>query len=283
MSGPSGLRSGVGQALAVLEEVARSGPSLSANGIARVLGMPRASAYRLINSLVSEEYLLRHPTLDGFLLGVRVVELAHLVAPTQPVVAPDIVTQLRMQTGEAVHFVRYQRGRIVIVDEDPTRPLLSVNRTRRQLASTAIGRLLLAAFAPPLAAHADREAVAEVVSTARSSGITAAEHRRIAQEVTEHDFATYAEADGRGRACVAVPVRTADGRLVGGVALSTADVDLDAATRHLDRLRGAAGLLVQTAEDGRRDDTAGRDDSNQGMSTVNWRTPTSDATGTGPR
>ncbi|MCR2784984.1 MULTISPECIES: helix-turn-helix domain-containing protein [unclassified Microbacterium] len=266
MSGPSGLRSGVGQALAVLEEVARAGPSLSANGIARILGMPRASAYRLINALVSEEYLLRHPTLDGFLLGVRVVELAHLVAPTQPVVAPDIIGQLRMQTGEAVHFVRYQRGRVVVVDEDPMRPLLSVNRTRRQLGSTAIGRLLLAGFAPPLTAHPDREAVAEVISTARSSGITAAEHRRIAAEVTEHDFAAYAEPDGQGRACIAVPVRSGDGRLVGGVALSTADGDLDAAARHLSRVRDSAALLVLAAQDAGR---GGSGDLAQGMSSVN--------------
>ncbi|GAA5093812.1 hypothetical protein GCM10025760_24480 [Microbacterium yannicii] len=244
MSGPS---TGVGQALAVLEEVARSGPSLSANGIARALGMPRSSAYRLINSLVSEEYLLRHPELDGFVLGVRVVELAHLVAPSHAPVVPDIVGGLRADTGEAIHLVNYGHGRVVIVDEDPILPLASAERTRRQLASTAIGRLLLAGFVPTTAPPADHERVREVVTTARTSGIAPKEHLRIAAEVGEAGYSWYVERSGHGRACVAVPLRSAEGRLVGGLALSTATGRLEAATRHLDRLRAAAADLSAAA------------------------------------
>ncbi|WP_019182005.1 IclR family transcriptional regulator [Microbacterium yannicii] len=244
----SALGTGVGQALAVLEEVARSGPTLSANGIARALGMPRTSAYRLINSLVSEEYLLRHPDLDGFVLGVRVVELAHLVAPTRPAPTPDVLGALRAETGEAVHLVRYQRGRVVIVDEDPRQPLVSIERTRRQLASTAIGRLLLAGFAPPLGDHEDQDAVAEVIASARSSGITASEHRRIAAECAENDFALHAEPADHRRACVAVPLRSADGRLRGALALATATGDLALARAHVGRLRTAADVLVREAE-----------------------------------
>lgn len=244
MSGPS-LRSGITQALAVLEEVARSGPTVSANGIARALSLPRTSAYRLINSLVSEEYLVRHPTLDGFLLGVRVVELAHLVAPA-PAPAADIVANLRAETGQAIHFVRYQRGRVVIVDEDPVQPLRSSERTRRQLAATAIGRLLLAAFAPPLALHDDQVAVAEVVSTARTSGITGAEHRAIGAEVAALGYATYTDVDDR--VCIAFPVRADDGRLVAGLALSTGAGSGTSATAYLDRLRAAASLLARSLE-----------------------------------
>ncbi|MEV5071154.1 helix-turn-helix domain-containing protein [Microbacterium sp. LMI12-1-1.1] len=242
MSAPS-LRSGVTQALAVLEEVARSGPTLSANGIARALSLPRTSAYRLVNSLVSEEYLVRHPTLDGFLLGVRVVELAHLVAPSPPPAA-DIVANLRAETGQAVHFVRYQRGRVVIVDEDPTHPLRSAERTRRQLAATAIGRLLLSAFAPPLSAHADQGAVMEVVSTARASGITGAEHRAIAAEVAALGYAACADADDR--ACIAVPVHSDDGRLVAGLALSSPAGFGPGPEQHLDRLRADAALVARS-------------------------------------
>lgn len=243
MSG-SGLGTGVAQALSVLEEVARSGPSVSANGIARALGMPKSSAYRLINSLVSEEYLLRHPELDGFLLGVRVVELAHLVAPRRPLRAADVIDALRSEIDEPVHLVRYQHGRVVIADEDPRLPLLSLDRTRRQLASTAIGRLLLAGYVPTSAPEAARERVHEVVMTARSAGIGPREHLGIAAEVAERDYAAYSEPDANGRACVAVPLRGDDGLLVGGLAVATPTGRLEIVTRHVERLRLAARDLM---------------------------------------
>ncbi|MCT9819010.1 helix-turn-helix domain-containing protein [Microbacterium sp. W1N] len=241
MSG-AGSGSSVGQALAVLEEVARSGPTLSANGIARALGLPRASAYRLINSLVSEEYLLRHPTLDGFSLGVRVVELAHLVAPTRPLSTAEVVAGVRAETGVAVHLARYQRGRVVIVDEDPGRPLRSLDRTRQQLASTAIGRVLLAAYAPPLAAYPDQDAVATVVQTARASGITPQEHREIAAEVFALGYALAVDPSEEQRACVAVPLRTAEGRIVGALAAAAAGPSEAAA--QVGALTGAARRLA---------------------------------------
>lgn len=242
MSAPGG-GSGVGHALAVLEEVARSGPTLSANGIARALGLPRASVYRLVNSLVGDEYLLRHPELDGFSLGVRVVELAHLVAPVRPLSSASIVTDLRRRTGAAVHLARFQHGRVIVVDEDPARPLRSLDRTRRQLASTAIGRLLLTAYAPPLAVHPDQDAVAAVVHTAQASGISPREHRDIAREVLASGIALSADAGDPPRACVAAPVHRAGERIIGALAITVESDREDHALVYRDDVIEAADRL----------------------------------------
>ncbi|MGI9824628.1 IclR family transcriptional regulator [Agromyces sp. Marseille-Q5079] len=244
MSGTSG--GGVALALAVLEEVARGGPTLSANRIAQLLGMPRASAYRLINSLTSEEYLLRHPTLDGFVLGVRVVELAHLIAPRRADPLPEVIAGLRERTGEAVHFVRYAGGRVTIVDEDPDLPLTSIDRTRRQLGATAIGRLLIAEF-PPLEPTSDPTAAKAVAESARASGISIEERRRIAVEVARLGYARSTEPEPVARACIAVPVRSPDGDLVAAVALTIAGDDLSLAERHLAALQAACGELAAIA------------------------------------
>lgn len=243
MSGPSTGRSTLAQALAVLEEVARMGPSQSANAIARSLELPRASAYRIINSLVSDEYLLRHPTLGGFVLGVRVVELAHLIAPRHESPAPTIIGDLRRSTGEAVHFVRYLGGRVIIVDEDPALPFSSRDRTRLDLGSTAIGHLLLWAF-PPVRDPADVASTQTVIETARAAGMTLDDHRRIAAEVSDLGYARHS--DPGGRACIAVPVRTPDGTLVGAVAIvatSGNPADLEV---HVERLRAAGDELAVT-------------------------------------
>ncbi|KQZ11219.1 hypothetical protein ASD23_03800 [Agromyces sp. Root1464] len=245
MSGPSGA-GGVALALAVLEEVARGGPTLSANRIAQLLGMPRASAYRLINSLTSEEYLLRHPSLDGFVLGVRVVELAHLIAPRRADPVPDLIAGLRRRTGAAVHFVRYTGGRVLVVDEDPDLPLLSIDRTRRQLGATAIGRLLIAEY-PPLEATTDPGAAKAVAVSAHAAGISIEERRRIAVDVSRLGYANCIEPGPDARVCIAVPVRSPEGDLAAAVALTVPGVDLAAAVRHLGAVTAAVEELARAS------------------------------------
>ena len=66
----------VDNAFSILEEVARSGAGVSAREIAENLGMPRATAYRILKHLVQQEYLVRSPDLSGFALGQRVRNLA---------------------------------------------------------------------------------------------------------------------------------------------------------------------------------------------------------------
>ncbi|GAA1549584.1 helix-turn-helix domain-containing protein [Nocardioides humi] len=68
-------------AFSILEEVARSGAGVSAREIAENLGLPRATAYRLLKHLVQQEYLVRSPDLSGFALGQRVRDLAIAVGP----------------------------------------------------------------------------------------------------------------------------------------------------------------------------------------------------------
>ncbi|WP_028655341.1 helix-turn-helix domain-containing protein [Nocardioides sp. J54] len=63
-------------AFLILEEVARGGAGISAREIAENLGLPRATAYRLLKHLVQQEYLVRSPDLAGFALGQRVRNLA---------------------------------------------------------------------------------------------------------------------------------------------------------------------------------------------------------------
>ncbi len=68
----------VRNAFAVLEEVARCGAGVTGTQVARNLGMPKATAYRLLNMLVEDEYLVRVPDLSGFALGRKVAWLVGL-------------------------------------------------------------------------------------------------------------------------------------------------------------------------------------------------------------
>ena len=135
----------VHSALAVLEEVARSGAGISAQQISDRLGLPRATAYRILNLLVQDEYLVRMPDLRGFALGRKVAELADVAhAQDAAATARTVVAELRGRIRGGVHLAVYTEGRVVPVDVDPDFPLSDPKRISADLSVFALGRLLLA-------------------------------------------------------------------------------------------------------------------------------------------
>jgi DNA-binding IclR family transcriptional regulator len=175
-------------ALTVLEEVARLGAGVTAQEISLSLRLPRATTYRLINVLVQDEYLVRMPDLTGFALGRKVVELAQLVTPSPPPRAVrEVIAGLRSRVRGGIHLVRYEGDRVLIIDADPDFPLSDESRISRDLSASAIGRLLLAE---------------------RSGDASSAGYETQTDELTP------------GYGCLALPIRAADGRLVGALCLS---------------------------------------------------------------
>lgn len=68
--------SAVDGAFAVLEKVVELGPGVTGRELVAALPMSKATVYRIIKHLVEHEYLVRTPDLTGFMLGVRVLNLA---------------------------------------------------------------------------------------------------------------------------------------------------------------------------------------------------------------
>lgn len=179
-------------ALTVLEAVAELGPGATAREISTALGLPRATAYRLLNLLVQDEYLVRTPDLSGFALGAKVVNLARSAAPRWvPSVAREVLTEVRTRIRGGVHLVFYTDGRVEVADEDSDFPLSDPVRLTREPQRYALGRMLLA--------EQGRLDVADL----DHYGVT----RQIGEISPEY-------------ACLAVPIRTAAGVLAGGLAFS---------------------------------------------------------------
>jgi DNA-binding IclR family transcriptional regulator len=219
-------------ALAVIEEVARSGPGVTAQEISLALAMPRATAYRLIALLVEDDYLVRMPDLRGFALGRRVVQLASLVAPPPPPrAARSVLDALRAHIRGGIHLVRYDGDRVQPLDLDPDFPLTDEPRALRELDASAMGRLLLAELAAagrplPGTVRASAERVSEIRRQTEAAGY--------ARQVAEFS---------RGYGCIAVPIRGPRGRLVAGLALSAPVTRVERPGDVLDRLRDGARSL----------------------------------------
>ncbi|ROP63560.1 IclR family transcriptional regulator [Curtobacterium sp. PhB130] len=198
-------------ALSVLEAVAHAGPGVTAQQISDVLGMPRATTYRLITLLVEDEYLVRLPDLRGFALGHKVAELAGVgsAAVPGPAASPlpravrAVLGDVRSAVRAGVHLARYDATGITDIDVDPDFPLLDEAALRSSPGRSAMGRL-----------HAAGGGSAVQVGT----------------------FA-------RGFGCLALPVLGERGELVAGLTLSAPSSRIEAPGSALASLRAAVARL----------------------------------------
>ncbi len=138
-------RSTASNSLRILEVVARFGTGTTAKEITDALQMPPATAYRLLNSLVGEEYLARTSDLRGFALGHAISGL--ITAATPPTVstaAHTAIEEFRNGTRFAVHLIMFRNASLRIADEDPDHPLNSAFEMLRYPHASAAGKLMLA-------------------------------------------------------------------------------------------------------------------------------------------
>lgn len=118
-------------ALELLEAVAHAGPGVTAAELAAATGLPRATAYRLLNLLVADEYVVRLPDLSGFALGTRVEGLVAAAAPVRVVSAVrSELQELRAGMRPAVHLLLLRGPSVRMAEEDPLSPLAFTGRER---------------------------------------------------------------------------------------------------------------------------------------------------------
>jgi DNA-binding IclR family transcriptional regulator len=202
------------KALMLLEAVAQLGSGATARDISSLSGIPPATAYRLLNLLVADGFLVRVSDLSGFALGRRTRELAGEVgAPAAEdfSTAHAVVEQLRARVRFGIFVASYAEDRIRLVDRDPDHELAGESVIRTHLHASAIGRLLLShrpGLEPrgplrPLTGRTivEPDALAVELGRIRESGV--------AHEVDEIKV---------GRSALAVPLRDSRTTVIGCIA-----------------------------------------------------------------
>jgi DNA-binding IclR family transcriptional regulator len=212
-------------ALHALEEVARHGPGVTAQEIAKALDVSAPTAYRLLNLLVGEEYLVRLPDLSGFALGRRAMEFvgtAASAAPQIPRRARALIARLRSSTRWGVHLITYANGHLHVVDPDPDHPPHDEVFLERHMELCAAGRLLLSDA---------------VVADTPQVGVPQERHPRYAIQVGELESHL---------GCVAIAVRDEAGILIGAIAIAGPAHRMAEAVEEL--LRNAAPVAQELAD-----------------------------------
>ena len=119
--------------LAILDELARSGPVLSADALISRLGYSRGTGYRYIKTLVAKGLLQR--LANGYGLGPRITELDFQLRESDPVLSllGPLIKQLSEETEGHALLAQFFDDRVVVTLQEvgTSRIRVSYGRGRR--------------------------------------------------------------------------------------------------------------------------------------------------------
>ncbi|MGW4774039.1 IclR family transcriptional regulator [Nocardia sp. NPDC004278] len=228
----------VTNSIAILEAVADCGAGVTAKEIAERLGIAPATTYRLLNSLVADEYLVRTADLRGFALGARLRGLATAInVPVVPTAARTLLDEFRGSTRFAVHLMNFRPAAVQVISEDPDHPIPGARELARHLHASAAGKLLLSSRT---------EWRTMVATPVRIAARTKVDHGALARDlqlIRESGYATAIDELIPGIACLALPIYKPSGTLTGALCLSGPSNRLTVLETHRDSARDCAARL----------------------------------------
>ena len=237
---------------AIIDFVARSPAAVEVTSVIEELALPKATAYRLVDGLISAGFLAREPVRKRLTVGVKLTELAFgtLRASMRDASRHALLRRLVHQVNETCNIGIMLHGEIVYLDrvESEHWPLrLQYHAgSRVPLHCTAIGKLFLALMPSPRRRHLlqSLELRRFTKGTITERSRLEAEFKQIRKERVSFDREDYLV----GVVCMAVPVIGRNGETLAAIAIQApkARMNVRAALDHLPALRRAAEELAET-------------------------------------
>lgn len=234
----------IARALAVLEATAQNGSS-TARTISEATSIPLPSVYRIAQELIRAEYLIHLKDEKRFALGYKLHRLA--VGLHNDLGVPHVVREEVRTLHENLNVAAYlaiHRGTdfvVVFVADSPLSPRLSSMGFgfHDNPHATAFGKVGLSSLDT-----AEREKYLAQKELPKLTPHTLTEPEQLRNQLTEIALTGAAwehQEFQKGTECLAVPVKAADGTLIGSVAVSAPVGAFDGRVRHVeDRVRACA-------------------------------------------
>ncbi len=243
----------VAKALEVLDLVASFGRPVRFSDVLDLSPYPKATLYRLLQTLVSQGMLSFDPERGCYSMGMRLVRLAHVAwqqSSLAPIARPHL-DRLSAEVGETVHLAQLDHAQVLYVDKRNARdpiPMYSQAGKVGPAYCTGVGKAMLAHIPEAqlpgvLAQQSWHRFTDRTITTAEAMQ---AELGRI----RARGFAFDDEEHEPGIICVALPILSSHGGILGALSVTstTARTTLPALEALVPMIRDIARTIAQETE-----------------------------------
>lgn len=244
----------VGKALGVLELVADMNRPVRFNEILAACDMPKATVYRLVQTLTGEGMLAYDPDAQVYAPGLRLLKLAHSAWSQSSLaqIAEPHIDALSQATGETVHLAQLDNGQVLYLEKRNAAKPISMFAEAGKVGPaycTGVGKAMLANLGPDLMETAISQ---QSFHRFTANTVTSADAlRRELAEVRKQGLSLDREEHEVGIICLAVPILTVQGKLLGGLSVTSTIEQQPLAefeTAYAEKLKSVAGEISKAAE-----------------------------------
>lgn len=244
----------VGKAFRVLDEVAAHGRPVRFGELLQHSPFPKATLYRLVQTLVSQGMLGYDDERQTYALGIRLVGLAHAAwrqSSLAPIARP-FLDALAAESGETVHLAQLDNGQVLYVDKrNAAKPIEMFSQAGKvgPAYCTGVGKAMLAFLKEPDLARAIEKQAFYRYTHATLTSLEAL--RRELAEIREQGVAFDREEHEPGIICIAAPIHSRKSGPMGAVSIttSTQHKSLSDLEIHRPLLDETARKIAKAAED----------------------------------
>ncbi len=243
----------IGKACDVLDQVAAFGRPVRFAELLDNSSFPKATLYRFLQSLTHQRMLSYDPDRQTYAPGLRLVRLAH-DAWTQSSLAPiarPFLDALSQETGETVHLAQLDSSQVLYVDKrNAAQPVEMFSQAGKvgPAYCTGVGKAMLA--------HLDDEALTKAVSQQSyhrftDKTLTSEQALRADLElIRQRGYAIDDEEHEPGIICIACPILTSGGRMLGAISVTgfTERMDFTQLEAWIPRVRHVADQIGAEAQ-----------------------------------
>ena len=254
----------VAKALEVLDQVASLGRPVRFSELLETSSFPKATLYRFVQVLTKQGMLTFDPDRQTYGLGLRLVRLAHSAWAHSSLAssARSHVIALSHDVGETVHLAQLDHAQVLYLDKANARdplPMYSQAGKVGPAYCTGVGKVMLA--------HLPGDELSAVIAqqsfhafTPQTLKTPEALHDEL-DEIRAHGYGFDREEHEPGIICVAMPILSPQGRVLGALSVtsSTARTNLAALEAHVPTIKTTATAIAQDAAHWRFPDTTDRE------------------------
>jgi DNA-binding IclR family transcriptional regulator len=213
----------VGKACDVLDQVASFSHPVRFGQLLEASTFPKATLYRFLQTLVSQGMLNYDPDRQTYALGMRLVRLAH-AAWTHSSLAPIArahLDQLSGELGETVHLAQMDSSQVLSVDKrNASLPVEMYSQAGK------VGPAYCTGVGKAMMAYLDEDELTRVIAQQSfhrftdTTLTTPDDLRAELDAIKTRGYAFDREEHEPGIICIAMPILTDRGRVLGGISVT---------------------------------------------------------------